>query len=230
MSRKFIMADIHGEYEKLLSCLQQVDFDYENDTLIQLGDIVDRGSQSYECVEELLKIKNLIAIRGNHDAWWQIYLNTGTHPINFHHGGKETYESYIKNVLDERFPDVMPQHHVDFFNRQVDYYIDDKNRCFVHGGFDRHRKIDNQTDPVIYYWDRDLWTNACFYEQWSNQKKYSNKNGFSEIFIGHTNSLYYGGHTSPKKSCNIWNLDTGSGFSDGKLTIMNVETKEFKQA
>lgn len=29
--------------------------------------------------------------------------------------------------------------------------------------------------------------------------------------------------------CNVWNLDTGSGFS-GKLTIMDIDTKEFWQS
>ena len=31
------------------------------------------------------------------------------------------------------------------------------------------------------------------------------------------------------KAANIWNLDTGAGF-EGKLTIMNVDTKEYYQS
>lgn len=33
----------------------------------------------------------------------------------------------------------------------------------------------------------------------------------------------------PTNACNIWNLDTGGGF-EGKITIMNVDTKEYFQS
>lgn len=62
------MGDIHGNYKALLQCLKLSDFDYDNDTLIQLGDVVDGHADSFEVVEELLKIKNLISIKGNHDC------------------------------------------------------------------------------------------------------------------------------------------------------------------
>lgn len=68
--REFVIGDIHGEYQKLIKCLKAVNFDYQNDKLIQLGDIVDRGPHSYHCIEELKLIKNLILIKGNHDECW----------------------------------------------------------------------------------------------------------------------------------------------------------------
>jgi len=57
------MGDIHGNYKGLLQCLERSNFDYANDKLIQLGDVVDGWSESCECVTELLKIKNLISIK-----------------------------------------------------------------------------------------------------------------------------------------------------------------------
>ena len=33
----------------------------------------------------------------------------------------------------------------------------------------------------------------------------------------------------PMNRCNIWNMDTGGGF-EGRLTIMDVDTKEFWQS
>ena len=56
-NKTYIIGDIHGVYDKLINCLQQVNFNYESDTLIQLGDVVDRGPDSYLVVEELLKMK-----------------------------------------------------------------------------------------------------------------------------------------------------------------------------
>jgi serine/threonine protein phosphatase 1 len=49
-----------------------------------------------------------------------------------------------------------------------------------------------------------------------------------EIFIGHTSTLLWK-KTEPIHAANIWNLDTGAG-SHGKLTIMDVETKQYYQS
>jgi serine/threonine protein phosphatase 1 len=94
--RIFVMGDIHGAHEALLQCLKRSSFNYEADTLIQLGDVVDRNPDVFECVEELLKIKNLIAIKGNHDVWFQQFLDTDYHPQSWNHGGLATLESYLK--------------------------------------------------------------------------------------------------------------------------------------
>jgi serine/threonine protein phosphatase 1 len=51
----------------LKQCLELASFDYENDLLNQLGKIADVHHEVYECAEELLKLKNLVAINGNHD-------------------------------------------------------------------------------------------------------------------------------------------------------------------
>jgi len=66
--RRFVCGDIHGAHKALVQVLERSGFDYENDMLITLGDIVDGWGDSFMCVEELLKIKNRIDIVGNHDC------------------------------------------------------------------------------------------------------------------------------------------------------------------
>lgn len=241
-NRTFIMGDIHGMYDKLIVCLQAVSFDYTKDTLIQLGDVVDRGPDSYLVVEELLKIKNLIAIRGNHDVCFYDSIRTGQNNLLFNQGGKETLESYIKNCNPEReiafkmsgyvtnFDlDDYPKSHVDFFKNQLPYYIDNNNCCFVHGGFNRHLPIAEQREESDLWWDRDLWLAARSYAQMEdNVHRFKVKDGFNEIFIGHTPTTYFSSNI-PLKAANITNLDTGCG-KGGLLTIMNLETREIQQA
>lgn len=140
--RRFVIGDIHGEYERLIACLKDVDFDYENDQLIQLGDVVDRGAKSYEVVEELLKIKNLIAIRGNHDETWYESVRLGTRNILYDQGGRETLLSYTRAGC-ENDPTKIPDTHKEFFKNQLPYYVDENNWCFVHGGFNRHKLIED---------------------------------------------------------------------------------------
>lgn len=247
MGKTYVMGDCHGGYKALLQCLERSNFNYETDTLIQLGDICDGWSEVYECVEELLSIKNLICIRGNHDKWFQEWIDYGLHPVTWLQGGEGTLDSYIRNSKREiskfhrmggistnlTFIDI-PESHIKFFRNQENYYIDDKNRCFVHGGFNRHQLI-NEQDPFIYYWDRDLWMTALSYEgilQNINKEKpvyFKTKDKFKEIYIGHTSTISWG-TDKPMKAANIWNLDTGCGFGNGKLTIMNVDTKEYFQS
>lgn len=68
LNRKLVVWDIHGWYRSFKQCLERSKFDYDNDQLICLGDIVDGWPETPEVVEELLKIKNLVLIEGNHDC------------------------------------------------------------------------------------------------------------------------------------------------------------------
>lgn len=241
--RRFVMGDIHGEYERLIACLQDVKFDYEHDMLIQLGDVVDRGAKSYEVVEELMKIKNLVAIKGNHDDCFYESMSTGNN-ILFNQGGKETLESYIKHCNPDKGINLKmngyitdfdlfdyPHTHVEFFKNQLPYYVDENNWCFVHGGFNRHKLIEDQEEFIL-LWDRDLLYAARSYELMSDKDKeaypFKNKNNFERIFVGHTPTQYFGNISTPFKVANVHNLDTGCG-KGGILTIMNLENFEYYQ-
>lgn len=218
--KTYIIGDIHGEYGKLMKCLKSVDFDYENDKLINLGDVCDRGPDTYRVVEELLKIKNLVSIRGNHDACWLEGLKIGTKSSLWSQGGRETALSYVD-------AGVSPEIHFNFFNKQLPYYIDEERNLFIHGGFNRHKELDEQPEHV-FYWDRDLWLAALSYQGMKNNEyPFKIKGNFKHIYIGHTPTTYFDS-TILMTAANITNLDTGSG-KGGLLTIMNLETKEYKQ-
>jgi len=236
--RRFVMGDIHGTYKALKQCLQKSDFDYENDLLIQLGDVVDRYPQSYECVEELLKIKNLVAIKGNHDDWFDEFAKTDFHPYFWNHGGNSTVSSYLdnagksgkvfstgrgyKSALESK---DIPESHKAFFNTQRPYYIDEEKRCFVHAGFNVNIPFLAQRTEG-YYWDRSLWENALRCKQ--NGENFFIHAAFTEIYIGHTPTTK-SNTDQPMSAYNIHNLDTGAGQS-GRLTIMDIETKAFWQS
>lgn len=66
--RRFVLGDVHGNFKALKQVLKKSKFDYEKDSLIIIGDVVDGYNCSYEVVEELLKIKNRVFIIGNHDS------------------------------------------------------------------------------------------------------------------------------------------------------------------
>ncbi|SEM91180.1 serine/threonine protein phosphatase 1 [Chitinophaga rupis] len=242
--RTLVMGDIHGAYKALSQCLQRCSFDLEKDTLIQLGDVVDGYPEAYECVEALLEIKHLIALKGNHDDWLDTFIKTEFHPVFWKFGGKGTLISYLSHAGKERrffatgsgyktalVSNDIPSTHKAFFNQQRLFYIDDKQRCVVHAGFNRHMAITKQK-AEDFYWDRTLWSEAIqchkYYGNAISPDEFLAESDLLEVYIGHTPTTQIG-TDKPSKALNIYNIDTGAGHS-GRLTILDIATKQYWQS
>ncbi|NVJ96912.1 MAG: metallophosphoesterase [Alphaproteobacteria bacterium] len=65
--RDFLLGDVHGELDAFLAELKRVKFDYRCDRVISVGDLIDRGPKSYECLK-LLYEPWFFATRGNHET------------------------------------------------------------------------------------------------------------------------------------------------------------------
>jgi serine/threonine protein phosphatase 1 len=63
----FIVGDLHGQYDILISKLNEMGFDRTKDHLYSVGDLIDRGPKSLACVR-LLQEEWFHAVRGNHEA------------------------------------------------------------------------------------------------------------------------------------------------------------------
>jgi serine/threonine protein phosphatase 1 len=72
--RTFVIGDIHGEDEALVVLLGRLPTLLPTDTLIFLGDYVDRGPASREVVERVRSLSagpaRLVTLRGNHEDMW----------------------------------------------------------------------------------------------------------------------------------------------------------------
>ncbi len=64
--RKFIIGDIHGCYDELIELTDKIGLK-DDDLLIALGDIVDRGNKSKEVYTYLKNRPNTIVLMGNHE-------------------------------------------------------------------------------------------------------------------------------------------------------------------
>lgn len=214
--KTFVIGDIHGAYSALLECLKLSGFDKKKDRLICLGDVCDRGTKVKECIDELLTIPDCVYILGNHDAWALEWAIDGKIlQAWWDQGGAQTAQSYKGTG--------MPKEHIRFLSEALLYYID-KNRLFVHGGFDAQRPIE-ETSKETFLWDRGLLEEAQQLHLISPDYKFGN---YEEIFIGHTPTLNFG-EVKPQQFCNVWDLDTGAGWG-ARLTIMDLDTKQFWQA
>ena len=66
LGKDYICPDIHGRFDILEATLANINFDFENDRLLCLGDIIDRGHFSHRALHFMDK-KWFYTIRGNHE-------------------------------------------------------------------------------------------------------------------------------------------------------------------
>lgn len=67
--KDYIVGDIHGCYNTLISLLNKADFNPDQDRLISVGDLIDRGPDSPKCLS-LLNEPYFYAVKGNHETMY----------------------------------------------------------------------------------------------------------------------------------------------------------------
>ncbi|NHN25482.1 serine/threonine protein phosphatase [Flavobacterium jejuense] len=226
--KTFVVGDIHGGLKGLKQVISKAGI-VASDRLIFLGDYVDGWSQSDKVIDFLITLKkthNCIFLTGNHDDLLLKYLNTKKHNEEWYkHGGQSTIDAYKK--VDEK----TIKKHITFLNSLKPYYIDEKNRLFIHAGFTNLKGVDFEYFRPLFYWDRTLWECALALDKTLKIESIyypSRLKLYNEIYIGHTPVTRIN-KTTPHNAANVWNIDTGAAFK-GPLTILNVETKKYWQS
>ncbi|QJC32429.1 symmetrical bis(5'-nucleosyl)-tetraphosphatase [Enterobacteriaceae endosymbiont of Donacia dentata] len=66
----YLIGDIHGYYNELISLLKKINFNYKKDQLWITGDLIARGPDSIKVLCYLYSIKNSVKlVLGNHDLY-----------------------------------------------------------------------------------------------------------------------------------------------------------------
>ncbi len=84
--RDFFVGDLHGHLQQLMRALEAQAFDPARDRLIAVGDLVDRGPDSQQCLE-LIGEPWFHAVRGNHEDMM----------IDCFHGRGSSEHNYVDN-------------------------------------------------------------------------------------------------------------------------------------
>lgn len=169
--KTFVVGDIHGRRAQLNSLLEMLPRDEGCDTLIFLGDLIDRGMDAPGVVEDVIELQNenparIICLRGNHEQMLLDFIdgrsNIWLTPVT---GGERTYEQYTGSILrvetDEDFAKArdeikrsVPAYHLEFF-RRIPLYHEDDYALYVHAGLDQG-KHPRETEPRHLLWTRDM--------------------------------------------------------------------------
>lgn len=151
--RTFAIGDIHGELPPLVRILEQLPPLDDRDTLLFVGDYIDRGPQSKQVVDYVRRLPRrtparVVCLRGNHeDAWlrvidkgWPEFVLVSTN------GCRPTMESFVGRTLaedgDMPEPDDLralltgaffPPDVVEWM-RSLRLYYEDEHAIYVHAG------------------------------------------------------------------------------------------------
>ena len=198
----WVVGDIHGRYDQLMEQLGEVGFNFKEDILFALGDLVDRGDKSWECLQ-LIYEPWFKSILGNHEQlmWDGLHglkhlwiQNGGDWWVTGGHFQHETHKQEACELI-LNLPNYRTLH------------IGDKTVGLIHASAGtswppNKSKLSDYDDPTI--WDR--------------KALYGVMNKVANV------DLVVVGHNPVKevtKQNNTLLIDTG--YATGRLSVLNIE-------
>ena len=161
--RILAIGDIHGFNDRLKLLLDGIGIDPREDTIIFLGDYLDRGPDARGVIDTLLGLQqscaNLICLQGNHESMFlNYYLRGQDEELFLFNSGRYTLDSYGLTLADVRAGIGYPEHHLNFLLSLPLFYETDKF-LFVHAGLKPGIPIAQQS-PEDLLWIRSEFIDA----------------------------------------------------------------------
>ncbi len=146
-ARLIAIGDIHGCLAALRTILDAIEPEVE-DTIVTLGDYIDRGPNSMDVMERMLQIQSscrLVPLLGNHDEML-INIVNGQNELFADwllFGGNATLMSYGSLKVA-----IIPEEHIDFLQSCRLYYETDQY-IFLHGAYDPALPMERQDSETL---------------------------------------------------------------------------------
>lgn len=220
--RTIVIPDIHGISFMISRILNKLVYNANNDKLVFLGDYINRGNTNKKTLDMLIdlkkKNKEVITLKGNHDAFLLDFLNNTTdlnqemlekkyyipyYKINFKQTLQEYYPDkhifsnleYIRDNFKKDYPDTY-----NFLNR-LDLFHEDKKYLYVHAGISPEtQNLNNLPKEEFYKMDRMVYLNT--------PHTYPKK-----IVSGHTPAL------TAKKMMGLSDIDATPYIGENKILL-----------
>lgn len=153
--RVIAIGDVHGCAIALRALLQVIE-PQPNDTLVTLGDCVDRGPESRQVIEELLQLRErccLVPLLGNHEEMMLNFVDGKPQPDDWLQcGGAATVESY--RGADGKLAPIPPAQ-LDFIRSWSDFF-ETASHFFAHASYEADRPLAHQ------HWQSMRWQSLKF--------------------------------------------------------------------
>lgn len=211
----YVVGDLHGNKTALINLINKVNFNFEKDRLFSVGDLTDRGKENVEIID-LLKEKWFFAVRGNHE---DIIVNIKLKKY------EEVYENKLNRDGNAWFFKESDEKRLEIIKtfKNLPYAIQVGDVGIIHAYPDtcwletlKSIKKNDTLKIDTYIWSRSISKMVSNYN-YTTVKKIEN---IGQVIVGHQIQ------DDAQIVKNVVFLDTGY-YAGGKLTLMNLKTKEF---
>ena len=212
MSKTFVIGDIHGCHRALVELLARISPDPDSDTVVFLGDYIDRGPDSKGVIAEVIgirqRVRHVITLMGNHEEMFLRFLAGKEQGFFLSMGGCETLASYgIKPPYDRAALATIPADHLWFYANLLTCW-EDERAIYVHAGLQPGVHLSQQPREWL------LWARDNYLAQGYDFGK--------PVVSGHTPCLV------PLHDSHKIVIDTGAVYG-GVLTCLVLPDLEFVQ-
>lgn len=161
----FAIGDIHGCYNELNILLKE--WNPENEQLVLLGDLVDRGENPFNVVQKAIQLQKeyeAIVLLGNHERMLLDWLEQPEFKKDYYYGqgGYETINSFFGNdITNHKEADEIANLMKIQFESELKFlesrplYYEWEDFVFVHAGVNLNIEDWKNTSEREFYWIRD---------------------------------------------------------------------------
>lgn len=233
--RILVASDIHGRADWLRRLLEEAEFS-DNDELILLGDLMEKGPDSLGCLRycrELAQQKNVHIVLGNCDtAFEDVLTDKDCHTLAYMQRQRRSIlhemceKLGLSVTLDSDYPTIRLQLREAFGDElrwllELPQRIDSENFTFIHAGFN----LEDPEDPNPW----KLLKNDYFYDQCVARDLHFSK----YLIVGHTPTANYCheiGNCAPiiDRERRMVNIDGGTIRSGGQLNLLIIPNRDSK--
>ncbi len=225
----YVMSDIHGEYDKYMEMLAKIHFSV-NDTLIVLGDVVDRGPEPIKVLKDMMLRENVYPLMGNHEIMALDILKTLLVEITEDNYDSGITDDDIRKLMEwqlnggdvtmEKFKNVSVSEreslieYMEEFENYMTLEVDGKKFLLVHAGLGNYEKGKMLDDYTL--------AELTFSRPMLDTVYYSNK---LTVVVGHTPTQNFIEKSEIFTSGNVKFIDCGAAYG-GRLACLCLDTME----
>ncbi|XKH58874.1 metallophosphoesterase [Halomonas sediminis] len=203
--RDWVAGDIHGQYDTLFEALAQAGFDRKHDRLFQVGDLIDRGRDSFKCLSLAFE-PWFFGVLGNHEQLALDAFRTGgsAWELWMLNGGKWVYSenpNEVAAVLEEAVKHLPLAREINAGRYRIGMVHAEPPQDWL-----------RLKDAADVYRDTLTWGRKRY-------KAQDNRlvSGINAVVVGHTIVK------APIWLGNVLYLDTGAFMKDGYLTLVPLD-------
>jgi serine/threonine protein phosphatase 1 len=147
-NRLFAIGDIHGCSVALKTLIDAIN-PQPDDTIVVLGDVIDWGPDSRDCVQQLIDLSGrcqFVLVQGNHEEMLFAALESQSKLRDWLDlGGDATINSYPYRGGN----DFIDPEHVRFLKTQARNYFESDDQIFVHASYHPNKPMPQQSNTTL---------------------------------------------------------------------------------